>query len=124
MAKNNEHIYCVYCGKENIKSDKYCISCKKELNPKNRPFRDYIKEKVEDKLGGDVQDSFIAIMAGFIKTHLYGTLLTCSIVITAVSVVSNVVNNSIDFEVVNERPAMVIKNEYMGEYPSVCCLFY
>ncbi len=108
-------IYCVYCGQENKIESKKCSKCEKELNPKNRPFRDYIQKKVEDKLGGKVQDSMFALISGFIKTHLYGTVLTCSIIISAVSFVVNVINNSNEFEVVKERPVVTQKLKYAGE---------
>lgn len=116
MTKKTEgKIFCVYCGTENSLSLKKCSKCSKELDPKNRPFRDYLKEKVEDKLKGNVQDEMLAIMISFIKTHLYGSILTCSIIITAISVVTNVVNNSNDFEEVTERPVIVNKLDYLGE---------
>ena len=116
MAKEKEEkIFCVYCGTENSLVLKKCSKCGKELDPKNRPFRDYLKEKVEDKLKGDVQDEMLTIMINFIKTHLYGSILTCSIIITAISVVTNVVNNSNEFEEVTERPVIVNKLDYLGE---------
>lgn len=115
MTNKKNNIYCVYCGTGNILEDKKCSKCKKELNPKNRPFRDYLKEKIQDKLEGDIQDNILSIMINFVKTHLYGSILTCSIVITAVSVVTNLVNNSNDFEEVKERPNIVQKYEYAGE---------
>ena len=44
-------IYCVYCGTENVLENKKCKKCKKKLNPKNRPFRDYMVDKLKDKVG-------------------------------------------------------------------------
>lgn len=114
VKKKEEKIFCVYCGTENLLSSKKCSKCSKKLDPKNRPFRDYLREKVEDKLEGDVQDEMLAIMINFIKTHLYGSILTCSIIITAVSVVTNIVNNGNEFKEVSERPTIVNKIEYSG----------
>ncbi len=108
-------IYCVYCGKESKLDAIECTKCKKELDPKNRPFRDYIKKKIEEKLDGEVQDTFISLIINFIRTNLYGTVLTCSIVISAISVVANVVNNSSDFEEVKERPVITQKLKYAGD---------
>ncbi len=115
IKEKDNIIYCVYCGQENKVELKKCSKCEKELNPKNRPFRDYIQKKVEDKLGGKVQDGMIALISGFIKTHLYGTILTCSIIISALSFVANVINNSNEFEEVKERPVVTQKLKYAGQ---------
>lgn len=109
MAKK-EKIYCVYCGTENVLVEKKCKKCKKQLDPKNRPVYDYLKDKVD----GTLQDNIFSIITNFIQTHLYGTVLTCSVVITAVSIVTNVVSNSNVFEVVKERPNIVQRYEYAG----------
>ncbi len=106
-------IYCVYCGKENKIESKKCSKCKKELDPKNRPFRDYIMDSIKDKVSGDIEDNLFSLITNFIKTHLYGFVLTCSVIISAVSVVVSVASNGNEFDVVDKKPEISIG--YIGE---------
>lgn len=114
MAKKSTKIYCVYCGVENVVTDKKCCKCKKELNPKNRPFRDYLKSKIKEKFAGDLKDNMFSVITNFIKSHLYGSVLTCSVVISAVAVVVNVISNGNNFEKVDVRPDIIREVEYAG----------
>lgn len=115
MAKKIDKIYCVYCGEKNNCTSNRCINCYKKLDPKNQPFKDYIKDKIEDKIKGDIQDNIFSLITGFIKTHLYGTIFTCSVIFCAVSVVLNVSNNSIQFDKVSSRPIVEEKILYLGK---------
>lgn len=106
-------IYCVFCGTENSVKDKRCKKCYRKLNPKERPIFDYIKSKVSDKYSGDLKDNVTSIIINFIKSHLYGTIFTCSVIISAVSIVVNAnVNN---YEKVKEKPVITNKYTYIGE---------
>lgn len=108
-------IYCVYCGTENILEDKKCKKCKKILNPKNRPFRDYMVEKLKDKVKGDIQENIFSLIIKFIQSHLYGTVLTCSVIFTAVAAIGSVLDNSNGIDKVSERPNIVSQITYKGE---------
>lgn len=114
MAKKNK-IYCVYCGRENVLEDKKCNKCRKKLNPKNRPFRDYMVDKLKGKVSGDIQDNIFSFILEFIKSHLYGFMLTCSIVFTTGVLITNLVNQPNEFETTDTRPNIVSKLEYKGE---------
>lgn len=110
MAK----IYCVYCGTENVLENKKCKKCKKQLNPKNRPFRDYMVDKLKDKVDGDIQENIFSLITKFIQNHLYGTVLTCSVVFTVASAVISPFNSSNNFARVEERPNIVSQIKYNG----------
>jgi hypothetical protein len=112
---NKTKIYCVYCGTENILEDKKCKKCKKQLNPKNRPFRDYILDKLKDKVEGDIQDNIFSLIIEFIKSHLYGSVLTCSIIFTVVAGIVSSFDNTSNFDKVSERPFFSVNLEYKGE---------
>ncbi len=114
MAKKNK-IYCVYCGKENVLDDNKCSSCKKLLNPKNRPFRDYMVDKLKDKVEGDIQDNIFSLIVEFIKSHLYGFVITCSIIFTAGAIVTSLIDKPSEFEIVDNRPNIISKIEYKGK---------
>ena len=95
-------MYCIHCGSEN-KKNKICRVC-------NRPVKEIdikILEYIKGKVSGDVIDSVTDTIISFIKHHIYGIVLTISII---VSVSSNVIirNNSIDSSsLTNERPEYI-----------------
>lgn len=107
--------YCVFCGKENDIEDQNCIHCKKRLNPKESPFLDYLKSKIKDKYVGEVKDNIYSILLHYIKSHLYGFILTCSVLVSAASVITNHVVNTTSVQNVVEKPVVIEKIRYEGE---------
>lgn len=114
MANKNK-IYCVYCGTENFLEEKKCKKCKKQLDPKNRPFRDYMVEKLKDKVKGDIQENIFSLITEFIKSHLYGTVLTCSVIFTIGAGVVCGLDGTNSFDKVEDRPSLSVNLEYKGE---------
>lgn len=102
MKKENIE-YCIYCGTPNKLEDKKCIKCHKKLNPKDRPLLNYIKSKITDNVEGTIEDKIFPIIKEYIKSHLYGFILTCSVIATATCVIVNAVNDSY-IEKVTEKP--------------------
>jgi hypothetical protein len=94
-------IYCAFCGEENDTKDKKCknTKCKRELNPKSHLFRNY----VIDKCKGDIDDSLFNCIFNYIKTNLFGFVLSISIVSTIAIVVTNAISNNYITEL-NEEP--------------------
>lgn len=113
MVKNNK-IYCVYCGTENILEDKKCTKCKKKLDPKNRPFRDYLVDKVKDKVSGDIEENIFTLIINYIKSHLYGFVLTCSIVFAVSAGIVSSVDKPVKYDLIDEKPVIVNDIEYAG----------
>lgn len=110
MKKNI--IYCVYCGEKNNTMDKKCIKCSKKLNPKENLFLDYLQEHIKDDLKGKVENKVFSIIKNFIISHLYGTILTATLIFTVTSaVVFGIKNNSNDIIKVTERPNIVASNK-------------
>lgn len=105
--KNKNIEYCIYCGTKNKIENKKCTKCHKKLNPKDRPLLEYLKSKIKDDLKGNVEDNIIDIITKYIKTHLYGFIMTCSIIITTTCVITNVVEDNY-IEKVTEKPSLVI----------------
>ena len=101
--------YCVHCGAENNINDKKCCKCHKKINPKSN-LVEYMKKSAKDK----TEDKILDIIKDFIKSHLYGTVLTCSIILTVTSaVVVNSQNNYI--EKVSTKPEIIKTSSYAGE---------
>lgn len=101
--------YCVHCGAENKLEDKKCCKCKKTIKPKSNLI-EYMKKTAKDK----AEENIISIITDYIKSHLYGTILTCSIIVTLSSaVVVNTENNYI--QKVREMPNLSSTNTYAGE---------
>lgn len=88
-VKKDETIYCVFCGKENVVTDTKCVKCKKDLHPKNRPFRDFLYRHIKDDLKGKVKDNIFSYLKNFIISHLYGTAMTIAIVFTTVTIIAS-----------------------------------
>lgn len=111
MEKNK--VYCVFCGTKNNFDQVRCTKCHKKLNPKERPLLDYLKSKISDKYMSDVEDTIYSILIHYIKSHLYGVVVTCSIVVSAFSVVVNADFNRL--EKVDEKPTVVNRISYAGK---------
>lgn len=104
MKKENQ-IYCIHCGTENKLDNKKCIKCHKKLNPKDRPLLNYLKSKITDELKGNIEDNIISIITNYIKSHLYGFILTCSVIASATCVIVNTIDNNY-IEKVTEKPTI------------------
>lgn len=104
MAKSCK-IFCVECGKENKVTAKKCIKCHKNPNPKEHAFKDY----VWGKMSSGAQDEFFKQLKNYILSHLYGIVMSCSLVFTGVAIINNVVSGN-HVDKVTERPTY----EYVG----------
>lgn len=93
--------YCVFCGQENNSKDNKCCKCGKELNPKENLLKEYLFNKTKEKFKGDIDDSIFNLLFNFFKSHLYGFVLTLSIVGV---VIVNGMNYESYIEKVNEEP--------------------
>ncbi len=113
MRRNK--IYCTYCGEKNLTSDLKCKKCHKKLNIKEHALLNYLKNHIKDDLKGNVEDNVKSILIIYIKSHLYGTILTCSLITTAISVIitSPIVNQGY-IENVTKKPTIVQNYTYQG----------
>ena len=107
MAKERKEIYCVECGTKNKIESEKCTKCHRKLNPSDHAFKDY----VWNKFTGGAQDEFLKLLIRFLKKHLYGVLMSCSVIFTGLAVITNVSNSKEQVEIVTTRP--IIK--YVGE---------
>lgn len=104
-------IYCVFCGTENKVEDKKCSKCKKELNPLEHPFKDYIYNHIKDDLKGKATDSIISLLKNFIKSHLYGSLMTAAIIFTVVAGIVSPKADKPSYESVAYKPIYITTYE-------------
>ena len=90
MSDNKSVKYCIYCGTECDNGVAVCPSCNKSFTERENLFIEFLIDKTKDKYKGDLEDSIVEIIINFIKSHLYGVVLTISIVgVVVTSVVSN-----------------------------------
>ena len=87
IKKKNETIYCIFCGVENSSTDTKCKKCKKDLNPKNEPFKDFLNKHIKSDLKGKVKNNIFSYLKNYIISHLYGTAMTIAIVFTVVAII-------------------------------------
>lgn len=117
-------IYCVFCGTENKSDDDKCLSCHKKLNPKENLFVDYLKNHIRDDIKGQVEDKLSSIIIAYLKSHLYGLILTLSIVITSTSIIISSLNEKTDYEEVINPPAEKEVYDTSGLEPREVALKY
>lgn len=102
----NKKIYCIYCGEKNNKKDVKCKKCKKKLDPKENLVLDYIK----DHFKSDVEGNIITLIKNFITSHLYGSILTATLIFTVVSAVVTTIGKDGDVLEVTEKPMILVNN--------------
>ncbi len=79
----NEDIkYCILCGSTNKASATHCVHCGRDMHKKNSPFKDYLTDHVKDQLGGKAKEGLFSLLQGYLRSHLYGVVLSISIVAT------------------------------------------
>lgn len=83
-----EKKYCIYCGKEHDISETICCQCSKKLDPEENLLKDYLLAKTKDKLKGTVEDNLFELIKNFLLSHLYGVIVTISVVFVTMSSVS------------------------------------
>lgn len=96
--KTESKIYCTFCGEENNKEDLACKKCHRFLKRKDHPLIDYMEDKIKDEFTGGVKNTAFSIINNYIKSHLYGFVLTLSIIASTTTVI---VNNRIQNDEVN-----------------------
>lgn len=95
--------YCVFCGTSHNQDEKRCKKCLRTLDPKNQPFKEYMLKQGY----GEIEDTFLTFLKHYIKSHLYGFLLTCSVILTGASLVTYAISDRTSYiRDVSERPAI------------------
>jgi len=101
----NKNIYCIDCGEKNKLKDIKCKKCNKKLDPKENLYFDYIKDKVK----GDIQDNILETIKKFIIGHLYGIVLTATLIFTITSAVVSI-NTDEKITETNTKPEILISS--------------
>jgi hypothetical protein len=82
-----EIYYCTHCGAANKKSAVECCECEKKITSKYRPFYDFLKKHTKEETSGVAVDTVFGIVRRFLLSHIYGILLSVTIVVAGVSMV-------------------------------------
>lgn len=97
-------IYCSFCGQENKIEDLTCRKCHRFLERGDHPLIDYMENKIKGKFDGEVQNTFFSILKNYIKSHLYGFIMTCSIFASATAmIVTGITNDHSEIHYVEEK---------------------
>lgn len=89
--------YCIYCGAENDAGGDACQSCGKTLSPKENLFVEYLIRKTKDKLKDEATGTVLDAIKNYLLSHLYGTVVTVSILaVTVATVVGSGGGNIVD----------------------------
>lgn len=79
--------YCNHCGGANKKSAVQCAECEKKIHTEYRPFYDFLKKHTKEELTDAVTDTIFSYIKNFLLSHIYGTVLSVTIVATTMSAV-------------------------------------
>lgn len=104
------YVFCIHCGKQNMVTPgrtSHCGFCGEKLWDKDRPFRDFLVDHTKDKLKDKVSDSIYNALKNWCLSHLYGFLVTVSLVAAVTTTVSAAVNAPGKPEEVSDRPQAV-----------------
>ena len=80
----SEKKYCIHCGKENEIDSTVCCQCNEEFNQKENLLIEYLISKAKDEFKGTITDNIFEAIKKYLLSHLYGALVTVSIVSYAV----------------------------------------
>lgn len=76
--------YCTRCGASNKKSAVECSECEKKIISKYRPFYDFLKKHSKEETTDATVDTAFALIRRFLLSHVYGFVLTVSIIAAGV----------------------------------------
>lgn len=97
--------YCIKCGEKNKYKDKICTRCGSKLKQMDMKFLDYLLDRGKSDISGKIEGGIFDAVKTFFKNHLYGTILSITIV---ASVTANVVVRLEDSnKYVDEKPEFV-----------------
>lgn len=86
MKYNIENIdiqYCSACGSVNKKSAVICCECENKIKTKRLPFCDFLIGHLKSDVRDTVSTSVFSLIRKTLVSHLYGTVLTVSVIATA-----------------------------------------
>lgn len=86
-------IYCNFCGKINKSSDDKCIKCGEKLIQEDHLWQDYLYDHIKSDLKGKVKNKTLSLITNYVKSHLYGVVLSLVIIATSVSGIVKIVND-------------------------------
>ncbi|MBE6146863.1 MAG: hypothetical protein E7168_00855 [Firmicutes bacterium] len=110
-----EKYYCSFCGAINDSLKGKCNKCHRKLDSKEHPFLEYLSSKVSDKYVGDLKENAYSIIINYLKSHLYGFILSCSVLITTASIIVNATEPTNSIQKVTEKPSLMENITYIGE---------
>ncbi len=104
--------FCIHCGTKNYTYQKRCMKCHELLKPKDESYVKLVKDKFIGKGTDAIFEKTTTLISGYIKSHLYSTVLLVTIVATAVipPIIVNNEDHHKDEIIVTERPT-IIDNE-------------
>lgn len=83
----NEIKYCTHCGSANKVSAVNCCECERKIRNSYTPFYDFLKKHTKDDVSGKITDTLFSCLKKFLMSHIYGMVLSVTIVAAAVSAV-------------------------------------
>jgi len=84
----SEQKYCVWCGSAYTGQAKYCPHCGKNPDPAEHQLSDWLYSHTKDKLKGDIEGSLYEKLKNWLLSHLYGMVLSVTLVATTVTAVA------------------------------------
>ncbi len=98
--------YCIHCGAPLLEGQTVCPSCNKKVEEKENLFVDYLIKHTKDKFKEDSEDKVYEVIINFLKSHLYGSLVTVTLITTVVTGVAKLASRE-NIQQMNQRPVSV-----------------
>lgn len=80
--EENDIQYCTRCGAVNKKSAFLCKECNKKIKARHLVFTDFLQKHLKSDIKNTASTSLFFLIRKFLIAHLYGTILTLSLVAT------------------------------------------
>ena len=109
-------IHCIYCNALNKEEDKKCIKCDNYLHEIDQYYLKLLRGEIE----GKIKDNIFAFLVSLVKQHIYGVVLTLTVV---AGVTTNViarmdnaptVNNITNTSSVEVSERQIVNDDYIA----------
>lgn len=117
MMETN-HEFCIHCGEEIYWEAESCPLCSHKLGEKENLFLYFLISHTKDSLKGKAQDKVYEILKNYLLSHLYGLIVTITLVATVTTGVM-ARQNQIQVDMVPTRPESVASVRILTDLPEV-----
>lgn len=80
MERNMNNKFCIWCGSTLGENAEFCYHCGKTQPQKENQLVDWLIRHTKGKLQGDAESTVLDAIKNFLKSHIYGTVVSLALV--------------------------------------------